>query len=114
MRNLKLIIAIVGISIASTFSASATETNPVESTKQLRSQIISILGKKVTLQIEKTGTAEISFLINNKNEIVVISVNSKLSSFNTFVKNKLNYKKIDTKGINRGEIYKMPIKILAS
>jgi hypothetical protein len=101
MRNLKLIIAIVGISIASTFSASATETNPVESTKQLRSQIISILGKKITLQIEKTGTAEISFLINNKNEIVVISVNSKLSSFNTFVKNKLNYNNIDTKGINR-------------
>lgn len=114
MKKLKSIIVILAISIATTFSVSANEVNPSKITKHLRNQIVSLLGEKVSLEIEKTGTAEVSFLINNKNEIVIISVDSKLSSFNSFVKNKLNYKKINTKGISRGEIYRMPIKILAS
>lgn len=111
MKNFKSIITILAISFATTFTVSAAEINP---TKQLRSQIVSMLGKQIELQIENNDTAEVSFLINNNNEIVVISVDSKFSTFNSFIKNKLNYRKINTKGINRGEIYKMPVKIKAS
>jgi hypothetical protein len=110
MRNLKSIIAILAISLSTVFSANATETNSSK-TKELRAEIVSILGNTISLEIKKTSTAEISFMINNKNEIVIISVNSKINKLNSIIKRKLNYKKVDVKGTKKGEIYKMPLKI---
>ena len=118
MRNLKSIIAILAISLATTFSTTATEKdNDKESkkvTQELRTEIVSFLGSTVQLDIKKSSVAEISFMVNNKNEIVVISVDSKEREFQSIVKNKLNYKKIDVKGAKRGEIYRVPVKLKAS
>ncbi|MBG7612395.1 hypothetical protein IU405_09065 [Polaribacter sp. BAL334] len=111
MRNLKSIIAILLFSFTITFSANASEKDPSKVTTELRSEIVNILGNKIPLEVDSSSSAEVSFMINNKNELVVISVDSNLTSFNVFVKEKLNYKKIATKGIQKGEIYKMPIKI---
>ena len=52
-------------------------------------------------------------MINNKNELVVVSVDSNVSEFQSIVKNKLNYKKLNFKGAKKGEIYKVPVKIKA-
>jgi hypothetical protein len=38
-------------------------------------------------------------------------VDSKVSSFIKYAKSRLNYKKINTKNIKKGEVYRMPIKI---
>lgn len=111
MRNLKSIIAILLFSFTITFSANASEKDPSKVTTELRSEIVNILGNKIPLEVDSSSSAEVSFMINNKNELVVISVDSNLTLFNVFVKEKLNYKKIATKGIQKGEIYKMPIKI---
>lgn len=111
MRNLKSIIAILLFSFTITFSANASEKDPSKVTTELRSEIVNILGNKIPLEVNSSSSAEVSFMINNKNELVVISVDSNLTSFNVFVKEKLNYKKIATKGIQKGEIYMMPIKI---
>jgi hypothetical protein len=111
MRNLKSIIAILLFSLSISFSSNAIEKDPSKVTSELRSEIINILGNKILLELNTSSTAEVSFMINNKNELVIISVDSNLNEFNSFVKNKLNYKKITTKGIQKGEIYKMPIKI---
>ncbi|NCT09736.1 MAG: hypothetical protein GW772_06615 [Flavobacteriia bacterium] len=111
MRNLKSIIAILLFSFTITFSANASEKDPSKVTTELRSEIVNILGNKIPLEVESSSSEEVSFMINNKNELVVISVDSNLNSFNVFVKEKLNYKIITTKGIQKGEIYKMPIKI---
>lgn len=113
MKNLKSIIAIIAISLATTFSTTASEKEPSKSTSNLRSKIVSMLGKKINLNIQKTSTSEISFMINNKNEVVVVSVDSKISGFQSIVKSKLNYKKIDVKGAKKGEIYKVPVTLKA-
>lgn len=114
MRNLKSIIAIIAISIATIFSATATEKEPSKITKKLRTEIVSLLGDKIPLDVKNSSQAAISFIINNKNELVVISVDSQLSEFSSFVKNKLNYKKVHTKGLKKGEVYKVPVQIQAS
>lgn len=113
MRNLKSIIAIIAISLATTFSTAATEKESSKITKKLRTEIVSMLGKKIQLELKETSSAEISFMINNKNEVIVLSVDSENKQFSSFVKNKLNYKKITVKGIQKGEIYKLPVKINA-
>ena len=50
-------------------------------------------------------------MINNENEIVILSVNSKVIELRNFVKSKLNYKKVKVRGMLKGEIYKMPLKL---
>lgn len=114
MRNLKTIIAILAISIATTFSTTASEKNPSKITKELRTEIVSMLGNKISVDINKNCTAEISFLINNQNEIVIISVDSSIDNLKSVIKHKLNYKKVSVKGTNKGEVYKMPLKINAN
>lgn len=111
MRNLKSIIAILLFSFTIAFSANASEKDPSKVTSALRSEIVNILGNKIPVEVNSSSSAEVSFMINNKNELVVISVDSNLTSFNVFVKEKLNYKKIATKGSRKGEIYIIPIKI---
>ena len=111
MNKLKSIITILAISLATTFSASATEKKPSKITKKLRTEIVSMLGDKIPIILTETSSAEVSFMINNKNEIVIISVDSNATAFNSYVKRKLNYKKVKVRGTIKGEIYKMPIKI---
>ncbi|PQJ77926.1 hypothetical protein [Polaribacter porphyrae] len=119
MKNLKSIIAILAISLSTVFSVNATEKESEKEyatkvTKQLRTEIVSMLGTKIQLELKSDTKAEVSFMINSKNEVVVISVDCKLTEFNSFVKSKLNYKKIDVKGVKKGEIYKIPVKINAA
>ena len=111
MKNLKSIIAILAITLVTSFSANATEIDPSNATTELRLEIVKILGDQVPVEIKKNSEAKVSFMLNNKNELVVISVDSEVDAFNSFVKNKLNYKKVKTKGLSKGEVYKMPVKL---
>ncbi|WP_439128260.1 hypothetical protein [Polaribacter sp.] len=113
MRNLKTIIAIIAISLSTTLATNASEINPKKNkeTKSLRTEVSKFIGKNIPVELKKTTHTEISFIVNNKNEVVVLSVDSKVAELNSYLKSKLNYKKISTKGIKKGEIYKMPLKI---
>jgi hypothetical protein len=110
MRKIKSIIAILAISLSTIFSVNAAEVTPSK-TKELRTEIISILGNIIDLDLKKTSKAEVSFMINNQNEIVIISVDSDIKLLNNYIKRKLNYKKVEVKGVAKGEIYKMPLRV---
>jgi hypothetical protein len=116
MKNLKTIITVIALSLSTVFSVVATENNPLNSktNKELRSEISSLLGDKIPLQVKKESMAEVAFMLNNKNEIVIFSVDSKIDELSAFVKNKLNYKKLTTKGVKKGEFYRIPLKIKQS
>lgn len=111
MRKLKLIIAIIAISLATTFSTTASEKEPSKITKELRTEIVEFLGSKIPIEFEKNEKVDVSFMINNENEIIVISVDSDNKSFDSYVKKQLNYKKIKVKGTIKGEIYKILVKV---
>ncbi|TXD51186.1 MULTISPECIES: hypothetical protein [unclassified Polaribacter] len=111
MRKLASVITIIAISLATTFSTAAAEKESLKITKKLRTEIISMLGDKIPIVLTKTSSAEVSFVINAKNEIVILSVNSNVNELGAYIKNKLNYKKIKVRGTFKGEIYKMPLKI---
>lgn len=111
MKNLKSIITVIAICLVTSLSANNTDNNPAKTNQKLRSEIVSILGSQVPLVLTNSTEAQVSFIVNEKNELVVISVDSESSEFNSFVKSKLNYKKINETGAKKGEIYKMPVKI---
>jgi len=110
MKNLKLITLALAISISSI--SFATPENNEDPKSELREQIVKILGKTVK-QIDRNKIeAEVVFTINNKKEIVIISVNSTNKEVQYYVKGKLNYKKVNVKIINEGKIYRMPLTIV--
>lgn len=109
MKNLKSIITIFAISLSTVFAASASEKNPSKVTKELRTEIVSMLGKKIPIEFKKAEKVELSFMINKQNELVVLTVDSNQTEFNTYVKSKLNYKKLNAVGAKQGEVYKVPV-----
>lgn len=67
--------------------------------------------KKSDLALKGTEIATVKIMINTKNEIVVLSVDTDNSQVDTFVKSRLNYKKVSVK--TASEFFTLPIKILA-
>jgi len=110
MKNLKVLFAAITLTLFSTSTAFAfTETT---AKNNLRTEMVSLLGDKSSLELEvQTLKANVSFIINEKNQVVILSVDSKNENIDTFVKSKLNYKKVKASGITKGKIYIMPLKI---
>lgn len=114
MKNFKTVIAILAISIASVLPTSAnTDTEPTskEAKTILRAEIVELLGNHKYDLDAKTLKAQVSVMLNNSNELVVIAVKTKDKTVAKFVKNKLNYKKVDVKGIKKGTVFRIPLKM---
>ncbi|CAL2093830.1 hypothetical protein [Tenacibaculum sp. 190524A02b] len=111
MKTIKNTLMILGISLLTTFTTMAT-TNPLKAKKHLRGQIVNLIGDKIPLKANEVLSAEVSFMVNSKNEIVVLDVESKDEALIAFIKRKLNYKKIEvTSKISKKEVYTLPLKV---
>lgn len=116
MKNLKVAIAVLAISIASVLPASASNTEPTNKAvkKVLRTEIVSLLGHHNYDLKDATLKAEVSVMLNNQNELVVVDIASKHQEVSSYVKLKLNYKKVDVKGIKKGTVYRVPLTMTQS
>ena len=104
MKKFKTIIAIIAISIASVLPTSAnTDTDPAskEAKTILRAEIIELLGNHKYDLEAKTLEAQVSVMLNNNNELVVLAVKTNDETVANFVKARLNYKKVNVKGIKK-------------
>lgn len=115
MKKLKLLLAMFALCFV-TLTATATEKEPSKSSKNLRSKIVKLLGPDAPSHITngKDVKAEVSLMLNNKNEIIIVSVKSKNNSVDSYVKGKLNYQAVSVKGLKKGEIYRVPLTIKQS
>ncbi|WP_299678378.1 hypothetical protein [uncultured Tenacibaculum sp.] len=94
------------------FSAFANNDKPVKAVKaELRTEIIKLLGK-ADFDYKRDINTSIEFTINNKGEIIVLTVNSDNTNVDAYVKNKLNYRVVTTEANVVGKTYKMPLTIL--
>ena len=117
MKNLKTIIAVVAIGLLTVLPASAnTSTEPTskDSKTILRTEIVSLLGTHSYDLSKKILEAQVSIMLNNQNELVVVSVSSDNKTVASYVKAKLNYKKVSVKGITKGTVYRIPLKMIQS
>ena len=55
--------------------------------------------------------AMVSFTVNKKNQIVVLSVDTKNDSVELYIKNRLNYKKLSQLILNKSRIYELPVRL---
>jgi len=108
MKNLKILTAVIAIAFLSLSFTNRTETKAA-----LHQQIVKLIGDTMSEKIGNDNVkAEIVVTLNDKSELVVISVKSDNSYIDRFVKSKLNYKKITVKDLNPGEIYRVPLTIV--
>ena len=118
MKNLKTIIAVVAIGLLTALPAAANTnpTNPTSKTAKtvLRAEIVSLLGNHKYDLYNETLEAQVSVMLNNQNQLVVVAVNSKNEVISSYVKTKLNYKRVDVKGIKKGTVYRVPLKMVQS
>ncbi len=97
-----------------TFNIVAAE-NPIKPSEELRSDIVQLIGTESPFDFEKDeSTVEVIFTVNSKNEIIVLYADTKNQEMENFIKNKLNYKKVNFKDHKNGELFLLPVKFKKS
>lgn len=109
MKSLKILAIAIALFAMNVSTSTASPVNP---NTKLRAELMELIGKNCPVQLTKDQcTAEVLFMINEKSEIVVISVNSENEDAEDYIKDKLNYHKISPNVSRAGEIYLLPLRI---
>ncbi|NOQ91483.1 MAG: hypothetical protein GQ552_02055 [Flavobacteriaceae bacterium] len=92
---------------------SAAVLNPIKPTDKLRAEIINYIGTNCPYDYNKNEcTAEVLFTVNSKSEIIILSVISPNPKAESYLKSKLNYKKVSQETKREGEVYLLPLRMV--
>ncbi|WP_115462505.1 hypothetical protein [Winogradskyella aurantiaca] len=111
MKTLKVLLLAVAFTFSGALSAS---TEPVKKTAEKSNEIsktVSKLLENPSFQIDDELNAMIILTVNQENEIVVLSVDSDHETLESYIKNRLNYEKLDTDFSGKQKTYKVPVKV---
>ena len=110
MKNVKLFILALGLF---TLNLSAANLNPVKPTDDLRFEMVDLIGSNfMDEMLQDEYDADVLFTVNANRELIVLSVDSESAELETYLKRKLNYKKVNHKPSKHGEIYLLPVKMV--
>ncbi|MDN3594754.1 hypothetical protein [Zunongwangia endophytica] len=114
MKRLQSILLVLAIAICSKFTTSANNLDTAfEPDPRMMSFEISSLLKNHELDLKKDVRANVLLAINKDNEIVVLSVEADNKEVERFIKQKLNYKKINCAVDPDVEEFKLPVTLKA-
>ena len=106
MRTLKL--TLVALLIGTT-TLLATTSNPDPVKAELRSQIVELLAAP-DFTVDKETIVNIEFTFSTEGEVVVLKIDSYDKEVIDYVRENLNYKKIDNPG-TANKLYTVPLKL---
>ena len=110
MKKLKILILAL---ILFAMNVSAAVNNPVIPTAKLRAEIIELIGTNCPFEYDRDAcTAEVVFTINHKNEIVVLTVTSENPGADKYIKNRINYVKVNQKVKKEGTLFMFLLRIV--
>ena len=110
MRKFKLMALALVIGTASLFAANGE--NPKENNKQIRNQIVSLL-QSPDFNVENDAIVNITFTFSSQGEIVVLKIDCDNCDILDYVRNHINYKKVENPGeVNK--LYTIPLKLKAA
>ncbi len=97
MKRISVLLLAVVFTLSGALSANAME-NEKKPVKNQMSKEISEMLKAPSLDINGDVKAEVTFTLNEDNEIVVLKVKTENADVERFIKQRLNYKKIKFRG----------------
>ena len=111
MKSYRLI-ALVLVALF-TLNVSATTLNPIKPTDELRTELVDLIGFSYLDDYDENEfAAEVLFTVNSNRELIVLSVDSANDNAEEYLRDRLNYKKVDHMPTKYGEIYLLPVKML--
>lgn len=111
MKYLKLFVLALALSAFNI--AAAANVNPVKPSDELRVEIVDLIGSNINTEMELDQyQADVLFTVNNNRELIVLSVDSDNRHLENYLKRRLNYKKVNYRPSNHGEIYLLPVKMV--
>ncbi|WP_318311463.1 hypothetical protein [Flagellimonas crocea] len=111
MRKFKTVS--VALALFASMSVFATKGKKATTENNLSGQIYELL-KDNQFNVESNElTAEVRFIVTEKGELVVLSVETKDEILEGFVKSRLNYKKVQLNNVAPGRVYEVPVRITA-
>ncbi|MCP4883889.1 MAG: hypothetical protein GY908_08860 [Flavobacteriales bacterium] len=110
MKSLKLFTLALALF---TITVSAADLNPVKPTDELRFQIVDLIGTNYNAEMTADEyKADVLFTVTTDRELIVLSVDSDNDQLESYLKAKLNYKKVNHRPSKHGEIYLLPVKMV--
>lgn len=110
MRKLQMLALALVIGVSSAFATTASfDPDPEMLKKEIRSQIADLL-EDVDFTVNEAKTVNLTFTFSSEGEIVILKVDSSDRNVLKYVRENLNYKKIETPG-SRDKVYTMPLTI---
>ncbi len=109
MRKVNVILMAFVLLISTTMLTAANPVNPKTNTSEEIGKLLSDPG----FLIEAETTAYVTFVVNKESEIVVLSVESDNESMERYIKQRLNYKKLESAS-KQGKEYIVPVRMTAN
>ena len=110
MRKFKILALALVIGTTSLFASSNEKL--ADDKNEIRSQIESLV-QAADFKVESNTTVNITFTFSSEGEIVVLKVDCKNCEILDFVRENLNYKKIENPGVTN-KLYTIPLKLKAA
>lgn len=109
-KTIKALLLVVAIAFSSALYAS---DKPTKDTSSSISEEIGQLLKNPNFTVEEDILANVKVFFNEDNEIVVLTVNSESEYIDSYIKSRLNYKKMSNGVNNKNRYYIVPVRITA-
>lgn len=104
MTKIKSLFAAFAFALLSTATFAYTPTT----LDDLRSEIADHLSSiDISQMAIESQTLQVKFVVNEENELIVLSVDDK--KLDNTIKNKLNYQKLSTEGVEKNTVITVPI-----
>ncbi|WP_299362531.1 hypothetical protein [Winogradskyella sp.] len=112
MKKLKMLVLVAAIMFTGAISAN---TNPIkEAEPNSITETVGKLLKNPEFQLKKDTDALVQIAINQDNEMVVLSVDTENKAVESYIKSRLNYKKVSEDAVGFNKSFKIPVKMLKS
>lgn len=86
--------------------------DPRPSTKEISKQLSFILGTPDFRLTQDAIVANVRFKVNSESEIVVLTVKSENELVESYIKSRMNYRKVEISGLVKGQEYTVDVRIL--
>jgi len=110
MKTLKMLVLVVAITFSGVISA---HTNPIEKAEpKTVTETVGELLKNPDLQLTSEVDAIVELVLNENDEMVVLSVDTNNIAVEKYIKSRLNYKKLSKQAIGNNRSFKVPVKMV--
>jgi hypothetical protein len=111
-KALNVLILAVALTFSGMLSASTEPAKKIaEHSDSSVCKKVSNLLKNPSFEVENDLSATVLITVNQENELVVLSVDSDHETFESYIKSRLNYEKLDASFIGKGRTFKVPVRL---